>query len=211
MKKRSDYRSDLDKAILNMYVFKQLSMKKVGEALECDMITVRNHLINIGIPRRESMKLLKNRLKLSEKQTDLAYLAGLIDGEGNINLMRYGKRRGKHCPSVIIVNTNKKVMCWICKATGICPIYHSSMKNRRKPLLKWDCRRALEVLELLQAVVPYLVIKEDIALEAIDLCEKMREVYSEEVFLAKVRCALGEGVETVEEIPCGYTDYCEIH
>lgn len=92
-------------------------------------------------------------------QQEVAYLAGIIDGEGTISFM---KRGNNYFPTVSIANTSKELMDW-CKAkvgekACVCrkiPRYeHHSLSYH----IRWRFDAALRVAEL---CFPYLIIKKE--------------------------------------------------
>lgn len=106
---------------------------------------------------------------------ELAYLAGLLDGEGCIHIcdkmVRPRKSRGvrkswrpfnrniNYSCAVSIANTNTEVLYWIKERFG------GSVFSRNKPeKIYWDTKKSWHMsmknmAELLQKLLPYLIIK----------------------------------------------------
>lgn len=89
--------------------------------------------------------------------TEWAYLAGFVDGEGTI-FMKHSSAR-----YVLVVNTDEKVIEWIKERW---PGYGKALRppkegERKKPLhyLAWTRRDAL--LAMLDGLIPFLVTKQD--------------------------------------------------
>jgi hypothetical protein len=129
---------------------------------------LKNRAIGMGIPFRKGKtthKLL-SRLKLPKKETDLAYLAALLDGEGYITIS-YGKRT---LIRVGIANTCVPVIKWLCSiGGGVSPV---KVEGNRKPCFHWSIAAKLEVRDFLRAVLPYMRMKQDKAKIAIDLIQE---------------------------------------
>ena len=87
--------------------------------------------------------------------TDAAYLAGLIDGEGSISLV---KGQTRIHPRLEIYNTNRDVLDWVASVFGgtVCSVGRAHLSH--KPEYVWHCgpQHAQTVLEVCR---PYLKIK----------------------------------------------------
>lgn len=97
-------------------------------------------------------------------ETDKAYLAGLVDGEGCFNVSR---KRSKHklreydftC-RVMVVNSDTAMMLWILKTVGEGGIYkyEKSFNPIWKPVHRWQiCGN--KAIEFIKEIYPYLQIK----------------------------------------------------
>lgn len=103
-------------------------------------------------------------------QEKLAYLAGIIDGEGNIGINLSKKGKWQNCDNykirLTISGTDMRLMDWLVENFGgwICakPIY----KKEHKKSYNWSlmCSKAGNILEM---VLPYLIIKKQQALIAV--------------------------------------------
>ena len=81
-------------------------------------------------------------------ETDIAYIAGLFDGEGNIN---YAKRREKKKKkgkvyetdcwriSMEIAMTDKSVLVWLHEVLGVGTLNPKPRKNGHKMQYRWRC------------------------------------------------------------------------
>lgn len=94
-------------------------------------------------------------------QTDLAYLAGLVDGEGTVSCSTTINKKGLQVlhKQLSIFNTNLVLISWITSRFG--GVVHSrqrSTKWKEEHQVKWSATEASVILEL---VLPYLVIKKE--------------------------------------------------
>ena len=94
-------------------------------------------------------------------QTDLAYLAGLIDGEGTIScsVNKTAKNVLALQKQLSIFNTNLLLVSWITSRFG--GKVHSRVRSEKwkeEHQVKWSATEAVVILEL---VLPYLVIKKE--------------------------------------------------
>ena len=106
-------------------------------------------------------KLLLNDLTKPE----IAYIAGLIDGEGCIMIIKSKKYPGSSLLQLHVTNTFYPVLEFLFNKLGG-HINHKRVQNNNKPCWVWLIRglRAMKVLEIVQ---PYLIIKKDKAIEVI--------------------------------------------
>lgn len=93
---------------------------------------------------------------------EVAYLAGLIDGEGHINIRRMKPAKETHNPThsvrVTVTNTDEKMIDWLVDTVG------GSKHLREREEENWSDSWNWEVYgdnaeQLLDAVRPYLVTK----------------------------------------------------
>src|SRR5438552_12044463 len=107
-------------------------------------------------------------LKLDGLTTiDLAYLAGIIDGEGSIS--RTPIKDVFRC-SVIVYNTDKALMDWLGSFGGRCYIRKFAPGSYSTKLTQygWHVQKARDVILLLSALIPCLRIKKARAQQALD-------------------------------------------
>jgi hypothetical protein len=104
------------------------------------------------------------------KDTDWAYLAGLIDGEGSISILAYRRKARKYTirlnPRLSISNTSKAMMFWVAQKVGVKPqrikIIHA--EELRSRLVKRSYRNLYQIFidgftqakYILQNTLPYL-------------------------------------------------------
>jgi len=118
----------------------------------------------------EQYRLYKVRMKANQKlnlsETDKAYIAGLIDGEGTIRISHDKKYRGSYWPRVSIANSNENLLKWVKTKIGLGYI----SKKKGKPHEYW-CE-GYNVKPLLDAILPYLKVKRKHAELALKFLEK---------------------------------------
>lgn len=103
---------------------------------------------------------------------ELAYFAGLIDGEGSISLARShaNRTRGRYIyPLLRIANTDKRMIDWISSKIDCgSRSYKSAMNERCKPVhhLCWCSKDAISILRF---IYQYLIVKKEQAKIALDM------------------------------------------
>lgn len=115
----------------------------------------------------------------SDKAT-LAYIAGIIDGEGCISVSKQSTREGKpresttHSPKIIISNTDARLFIWLRDVLGVCNVHPTSNSRMSDSYREcWSLYLAGSNCDrLLIAVLPYLVLKREQAL----LCLGFRQI-----------------------------------
>src|SRR5512138_762750 len=92
--------------------------------------------------------------------TELAYAAGLFDGEGSVSLVRQKNNRS-HSPQVSVASNDYEVLAWFQKRFGGSIVTKQPRKATHSVSYDWRLtdRRALSFLELIR---PYLVIERKI-------------------------------------------------
>ncbi len=91
---------------------------------------------------------------------ELAYAAGLFDGEGSISLVRQKNNRS-HSPQVSVASNDFEVLVWFQKRFGGSIVTKQPRKPTHSVSYDWRLtdRRALAFLQLIR---PYLVIERKI-------------------------------------------------
>lgn len=110
---------------------------------------------------------------------DLAYFAGLFDGEGSIMIVRqngesFMKTRihpyiGPACRMGLI---NKDIIYAFQKAVNVGCVYIEKPYHRKRPMTRWQCRKKKEVRQFLELMMPYLRLKKENALLALEFLDK---------------------------------------
>lgn len=105
--------------------------------------------------------------------TQWAYIAGMIDGDGSITISRHSYTpktypRPYYSPQLCIYNTNKEVIDTIGEWIGFGGVYKKEYKNhyRTQYIFRLFGKKAKLVL---QGVLPYLIIKREQAEIVLDL------------------------------------------
>ncbi len=102
---------------------------------------------------------------------EVAYTAGFFDGEGCVSIARYLQRgRPYHTLAIIFTNTDFQVLTWLQQRWGGNIFKPTQLNARRRPYghLRLSAGPARP---LLQAMLPYLIVKKsqvEIALEFIE-------------------------------------------
>ena len=114
-------------------------------------------------------------------QTDLAYLAGLVDGEGTVSCSITKTKKGCYAlhKQFSIFNTNPNLISWITVRFG--GLVHSRVRSEKwktEYQVKWS---AEDATKLLTQILPYLVIKKEQAEIFIELHRNKSHRVSEEL------------------------------
>jgi len=117
-------------------------------------------------------------------ETDLAYIAGLVDGEGHICILS-ANNETSFTTQLGISNTDREILDWI---QGIFDGYiydKQKIKGRKQGYqIRWN--KQVRIKEILTLLLPYLRIKKIQALmvlEFIDICKgnRINKLSSEEI------------------------------
>lgn len=101
-------------------------------------------------------------------ETDKAYIAGFIDGEGCIGIYQRhkGKDKGHYEPKVSIGQSNKEILEKILKMMDNLKSSYVSLSckgtigNRTKDYYQLNIFRLSSIKELLEEIYPYLILKQ---------------------------------------------------
>jgi len=96
------------------------------------------------------------------KNTDKAYLAGIIDGEGCISVAgrKSGSRRGRYLtPTLQVTNTRRELLDWLYERYGGGIYAHMrTIQRGRKPCWLWSCA-GQKALKAIRDARPYMLLK----------------------------------------------------
>ncbi len=117
---------------------------------------------------------VKEPLPFPEK-TSIAYLAGLFDGEGSINIFKQAKKEDRVYPryflEISIINTHKGVLQWVLENFGGRLSIEQEPKRHHRT---WRWRASSnEAYHVLLAMFPYLLVKKEQARVAIEFQERL--------------------------------------
>ena len=108
--------------------------------------------------------------------TQKAYLAGLVDGEGNIRAGVLSKNPDKYNrfeTELRVTNTNLDVLTWIARTTQVGVIGKSKkMKEYHTQCYYWTVRTRKQVQGLLTQLLPFMIIKQERARRILELIEE---------------------------------------
>jgi len=94
-------------------------------------------------------------------QTQLAYLAGIVDGEGSLCIYRGGKRpRIDYASRLLVVSTDRVLIDWLLEHFGGLSYTRKPAKEGWKTKYEWIAERS-QCIEIAEAILPYLVIKSE--------------------------------------------------
>lgn len=117
-------------------------------------------------------------MNLPAKRTDLAYLAGMLDGEGTVGFKT--DKTGRIYGYTWIYSTDIKFINWISQFGGAVSVkLASSNKLQKKPCFCWGIQNNPDVLEFLSAVKPYMRIKRNKARQVIRLMQAWKVQFDE--------------------------------
>lgn len=109
---------------------------------------------------------------------DVAWLAGLIDGDGGISFLPYKSRTGL---SVCVVNSDEAIARKaekVLKQLGVDPRVRTMIRYGRKPIYRVEATTLEQVRKLLTAVKPYLTgnkaARATLMLEFVDIRQRAR-------------------------------------
>lgn len=122
-------------------------------------------------------------VRKSYKPTVLAYLAGIVDGEGSLSIGSYSKSSigtDQFTTYLCICNTNKDMIDWLVDNFGTkCIPYTNNQlsKNSRLPVWRWQITgdKLLHVCEL---ILPYIVAKR----RQVEIMIEMRKTFKERTY-----------------------------
>jgi len=105
-------------------------------------------------------------------QTDIAYAAGVFDGEGSIyiaNIKRYKQLKVQMC------NTNEQLINWFKeKFGGIVNGPYTRKHLQKKPQWEWSISVSRGAEIFLRLIKDYCIEKKEKCQEGIDFCEKYK-------------------------------------
>ena len=142
--------------------------------------------------------------RLSETQR--AYLAGLVDGEGCIVITKMfpKRRKGKfyHVLYVKVSQYNKQFLDYWQRETGLGNVHHAGGKNpKRKNDFQWQLGAA-QAEELLKSVFDFLMIKKEQAQIALDFRNHKKARYRLTNQEIQNREAYRVALREIKKIPC---------
>lgn len=98
--------------------------------------------------------------------TEAAYLAGLIDGEGSFNL-NYRPKAGHYQLRLEIWNTDQKMIAWISRVTEGGVLFQQARSNRSRICYGWRMY-GHKIKPVIDRVLPFLITKRPHALASLE-------------------------------------------
>jgi hypothetical protein len=114
--------------------------------------------------------------------TTLAYLAGMIDGDGYITINR-SERAGKvyHAPQVGIAGTRREPHDLAASLWGGAVSCYAPSNPRHRPQFQWS-RQGAAAADIIRSLEPYLLVKREHAWLALELWEHIELGRDEDPF-----------------------------
>jgi len=115
----------------------------------------------------DRMRLFKQTIEIKDDMGIYGYLAGMLDADGSIIMMRRERNDKIFYDTFIqVTNTNKDLMDWLVENFG--GYYRDETKYKKnevlthkKPIYSWRLQRTRDLVPILKLVIPYLIIKKD--------------------------------------------------
>lgn len=109
-------------------------------------------------------------------EAERGYIAGLIDGEGTVALYNHDtkytstKTYNYRLPRVAIGNTNMEVITWLGKKLGgsTKEVKRNKKRENEQNFWIWTLASGYRIRQLLQVILPYLIIKREQALRVLN-------------------------------------------
>jgi hypothetical protein len=144
---------------------------EIGKMLNVSHMTIGRVL------RRQGIVISPIRKSLPTDVSALAYLAGLFDGEGSINIFKQPGQKERITPrhflEISIGNTHKGVLRWVLENFGG-RLTHNGIQYTLRSHKTWRWRASTkEASDILVAILPYLRIKKEQALLAVEFQERL--------------------------------------
>ena len=101
------------------------------------------------------------------KTEDLAYFAGIIDGEGSIYILQF-RQSQPYYAGLAVYNTNRVLLEWVVEHFGGNITTKPAEKGRHKIVYLWRNGVIKDNLTILEQILPFLIVKKQQALLALE-------------------------------------------
>jgi hypothetical protein len=161
--------------ILYLYLDEKMSVSQIARKFGCSVRPIRKRLKDMQIKIRKcgwhyTKKFSPMSVCIPSSQEKLAYLAGIIDSEGTVGFIINKKRsRERVAPRFKVCNTNYRLITWLEGEIGGRVYKYKNGRNR--PIYEWFVSGVKNIQPLLEAILPYLVVKQDSARAALIFCQ----------------------------------------
>lgn len=172
------YSEELKKQIIELRI-KNISIKEISKLVNKKETTIRTWLSKNKLLKRNQKENIINQLS----SENLAYIAGIIDGEGSIIIskLRPNKNKGeinfRYQLFCKVTNTDRRLIQYLAEKTGQPNIVDNRKNpnpNSRKTFsIHWPVNTTIFLLE---KIYPYLVIKK----EQVDLALEFRKTFDDD-------------------------------
>lgn len=119
--------------------------------------------LRIGLPR----KYLRPGKVGSFNETEKAYIAGIVDGEGSVTI---NVTRCRWSPLISVLNTCEELIDWLvpCFHTNKLPVKSPKGHRKRYVINVW---KTWDVIAILEQITPYLIVKKRNAELVLEFCK----------------------------------------
>ena len=147
------------------------TLTEIGPMFDVSRVTIGRILRKHGI-----VTTLVHELLPLPDETALAYLAGLFDGEGSVNIFKQPNKKERITPrhflEIGIINTHKGVLQWVLETFGgRFGLEQDPARHHRT--WRWRASSS-EACDVLLAILPYLRVKKEQAELAIDFQKRIQ-------------------------------------
>lgn len=147
-----------------------LNVRQIASQLNVGTGTVQRRLAALKATRPNGVRA--KTITIPEDRGVLGYIAGLLDGEGNIQFKASGRHKTIGC-KLQIYNTNQEVIEWLHANIGGGVMKQDRSKHGWKTCWVWSLYRARDMRMFLRAVLPFLIIKRNTAIAALALFDEI--------------------------------------
>jgi len=158
--------------------YDKMTDEEIGRKLGRTAMAVQAKRLQLGLTKGYNMDITKPSRKLELSEVDKAYLAGLIDGDGSIILSyhRYPSRKGSS-------GIHSQISCAISVRSANREFAEEVMRMLGGRIVKIEenyyevgISRLADILQLLEALLPYLRLKRKQAEIMIEFCKERLRV-----------------------------------
>jgi len=143
-----------------------MTYEEIAKELKRTREAIRIRAMRLNIARKYELnsrpRFSLSNLSVAEK----AYIAGFLDGEGSFGIQKSGY------PFVIVANSDKSVINWISEKVGYgTKWYVNDARGNRKPMYSFRIQTYADIIEFIEAIIPYLKVKKQQAQLLKEYCE----------------------------------------
>lgn len=145
------------KKLLNSY--ERVSIKELALLTGHSRGAVAGKMRELGLKKKIGNIVRFKEVNLTER--DMAYIAGLVDGEGTVTIRKATGRKGavEYHPYIRISNTSKELMDWLEQKLNFPNVYIAKQKTRAGTPMYIFNIRGMSFYKFFRELEPYLIIK----------------------------------------------------
>lgn len=170
---------DNDELLRRLYLKERLTVRQIAAFGKTTPRRVLTALSRAGVIPSGNRATRATRIDINVLfQSQLAYLAGFIDGEGCVSITRSNRQHEPH-PLIIITNTHHPVIQYIGRLLNTSPYLIVKPSTRHKDIYTIRLNCSADIFVLLEALLPYLIVKRrqaELILQLICAQRELREV-----------------------------------